>query len=127
MPSTFQAVAVVVDALLTGALYVGAFERQAGRYGVGRSDRALRFVGGSAVFLAVFAGPLYALHASFTDDVLAGRPLPLWLVAFPLAYVGVPLIAGSGSAAPTPTRREAVVRCRISRATRSLLGRFRRG
>ena len=95
MPPTFQAAAAVVVALLPGALYVWAFERQAGRYGIGLSDRVLRFVGGSAIFLAVFAGPLYALHVSFTDDVLAGRPLPLWLVAFPLAYVGVPLMAGT--------------------------------
>lgn len=74
-------------AMLPGALYVWAFERQAGRYGIGLSDRVLRFVGGSAVFLAVFAGPLYALHVRFTADLLAAEPLPSWLVAFPLAYV----------------------------------------
>lgn len=95
MPSTFQAVVVIVIALLPGALYVWAFERQAGRYGIGLSDRILRFVGGSAVLLAVFASPLYALHANFTGDVMAGRPLPWWLAAVPLAYVGVPLVAGT--------------------------------
>jgi hypothetical protein len=95
LPSTFQAIAVVVVALLPGALYVWAFERQAGRYGIGLSDRILRFVGGSAVFLAAFAGPLYVLHVNFTADALAGRSLPLWLVTFPLAYVGVPLMTGT--------------------------------
>lgn len=95
MPSTFQAAVVIVVALLPGALYVWAFERQAGRYGIGLSDRILRFVGGSAVFLAVFAGPLYALHVNFTRAFVAGSPLPLWLVAFPLVYVGVPLTAGT--------------------------------
>ena len=64
MPGTFQAAAVVVLAMLPGALYVWAFERQAGRYGIGLSDRILRFAGGSAVLLAIFAGPLYAVHAA---------------------------------------------------------------
>ena len=95
MPSTFQAVVVIVIALLPGALYVWAFVRQAGCYGIGLSDRILRFVGGSAVLLAVFASPLYALHVNFTGDVIAGRPLPWWLAAVPLAYVGVPLVAGT--------------------------------
>jgi hypothetical protein len=95
MPSTFQAAGVIVVALLPGALYVWAFERQAGRYGIGLSDRVLRFVGGSAVFLAVFAGPLYALYIQFARDVAAARPLPLWLVMLPLAYVGLPLVAGT--------------------------------
>ncbi len=35
MPSTFQTAAVFVVALRPGALYVWAFERQAGRYGIG--------------------------------------------------------------------------------------------
>lgn len=95
MPTTFQAAAVIVVALLPGALYVWAFERQAGRYGIGLSDRVLRFIGGSAVLLAVFAGPLYVLHVNFTPELIAGRPLPWWLAAFPFAYVGVPLAAGT--------------------------------
>jgi hypothetical protein len=95
VPATFRAVVVIVIALLPGAPYVWAFERQAGRYGIGLSDRILRFVGGSAVLLAVFAGPLYVLHVNFTRDVAAGRSLPWWLVAVPLAYVGVPLAAGT--------------------------------
>ena len=95
MPSTFQAVVVLAIALLPGALYVWAFERQAGRYGIGLSDRILRFVGGSAVLLAVFASPLYMLHVNFTGDVVGGRQLPWWLAAVPVAYVGVPLAAGT--------------------------------
>jgi hypothetical protein len=81
--------------MLPGALYVWAFERQAGRYGVGLSDRVLRFVGGSALFLAVFAGPLYVLHVNYTEDLQAGRPLPAWLLLIPLVYVVVPLLAGT--------------------------------
>ena len=93
MPSSFQAVVVIVIALLPGALYVWAFEREAGRYGIGLSDRILRFVGGSAIFLAVFASPLYVLHVNYTGDVVEGRELPCWLAAVPLAYIGVPLVA----------------------------------
>lgn len=95
MPSTFQAVVVIVIALLPGALYVWAFERQAGRYGIGLSDRVLRFVGGSAVLLAAFASPLYVLHVNFTEDFVEGRALPWPLAMVPLVYVGVPLLAGT--------------------------------
>ena len=52
MPDTFQAIAVLAVALLPGALHVWAFERQAGRWGIGLSDRLLRFVGGSVLFHA---------------------------------------------------------------------------
>lgn len=79
MPSSFQAAAVIAVALLPGALYVWAFERLVGRYGIGLSDRVLRFVGGSAIFLAVLAAPLYALHVDYTADLLASRDVPLWL------------------------------------------------
>jgi hypothetical protein len=85
VPTTFQAAVVIVVALLPGALCVRAFERQAGCYGIGLSDRVLRFIGGSAVLLAVFAGPLYVLHVSFTPELIVGRHLPWWLAAFPLA------------------------------------------
>ena len=64
---------MIVIALLPGALYVWSFERQAGRYGVSLSDRILRFVGGSAVVLALFSVPLYWLYATYgaaiTEDV----------------------------------------------------------
>ena len=63
MPDTFQAVAVAVVALLPGALYVWAFERQAGRWGIGLSDRLLRFVGGSALFHAAAAPLTYWIWA----------------------------------------------------------------
>lgn len=79
MPSTFHASAVVLVALLPGALYVCAFERQAGRYGTGLSDPGFPVHRGSALFLAVFAGPLNALHVNFTDGVLAERPMRRWV------------------------------------------------
>lgn len=95
MPSTFQAAWVVVLFLLPGALHVWAFERQAGRYGIGLSDRVLRFVGGSSLLVALLAGPLYALYVRFADVVRLGRPLPWWLAAVPVVYVSIPLVTGT--------------------------------
>jgi len=95
MPQSFQAAAVVVIALLPGALYVWSFERQAGRYGISLSDRVLRFVGGSAIILAFFAVPLYWLYSNYGTAIEAGRALPPWLGILPIAYVFVPLVAGT--------------------------------
>jgi hypothetical protein len=95
MPQSFQAVLVVIIALLPGALYMWSFERQAGRYGIGLSDRVLRFVGGSAIFLAVFAVPLYWLYAEYGEPLVRGEPLPLWMGVVPIIYVVVPMTAGT--------------------------------
>ena len=95
MPQSFQAAVVVIVALLPGALYVWAFERQAGRYGIGLSDRVLRFFGGSALFLAAFAMPLYWLYSNYAAAVVNARPLPMSLTLFPLGYVVLPLAPGT--------------------------------
>lgn len=95
MPDTFHAVAVLVVALLPGALYVWAFERQAGRWGIGLSDRLLRFVGGSALFHAVAAPFTYWLWADQWDDVTAGEPAHWWWWPVVLAYILIPVACGS--------------------------------
>lgn len=95
MPDTFQAVAVLVVALLPGALYVWAFERQAGRWGVGLSDRLLRFVGGSALFHAVAAPLTYWVWADQWHDINSGEPVTWWLWPLVLAYVAVPAVGGT--------------------------------
>jgi len=95
MPDSFHALLVMLVALLPGALYVWAFERQAGRYGIGLSDRLLRFVGGSSVFLAFSAVPLYALWATYWDFLSRGEPVPLWLGLVPPTYVLLPVLAGT--------------------------------
>lgn len=43
----------------------------------------------------VRTSPHSANGEPFTADVVAGRPLPWWLAAVPLAYIGVPLVAGT--------------------------------
>lgn len=96
MPETFQALAVLALALLPGALYVWAFERFTGAWGVRFSDRILRFVEVSAVLHAILAPLTYWLWMEF---IVSGRlgageaPPALWLVA--LTYVGVPIVAGT--------------------------------
>jgi hypothetical protein len=67
-----------------------------GAWGVGFSDRVLRFVGTSAVMHALFAPFTYWLWREFvkTGRVQSGEvPLLPWLVV--LAYVGFPIVAGS--------------------------------
>lgn len=70
MPDTFQCLAVLALAFLPGALYVWAFERQAGAWGIKLSDRLFRFVGFSALAHALLAPLTYRLWDEF---VRSGR------------------------------------------------------
>lgn len=109
MPDTIQAFGVFLLAVLPGALYVWSFERVVGRWGIGLSDRLLRFAAASAVFLAVFAWPLYELRSEyqhhavtgpdgrtvFVNRIADGNDLPWWLFLLPLVYIGLPIAAGT--------------------------------
>jgi hypothetical protein len=120
--ATFQALFVALVGVMPGALYVWAFEREIGRWGIGLSDRILRFLGFSAIFHAVFIVPelwVYSnyLHRrtvvngriAFTNLVTTGAhacpfrgqgssclPIGLWPVV--LGYVAVPLAVGLAAA-----------------------------
>jgi Family of unknown function (DUF6338) len=93
---SFQGLAVVLLALLPGALYIWSFERLVGAWGSGFSDRLLRFVGVSAVFHVVFAPFTQRL---WSDYALSGRlrqpGLPHILWAASVLYVAIPIIAGA--------------------------------
>lgn len=95
MPGTFQAIAVFAAALLPGALYVWAFERQAGRWGVALSDRLLRFVGGSALFHAAAAPLTYWLWTDQWKGINAGDPATWWLWPLAIGYVALPVSGGT--------------------------------
>lgn len=109
MPDTLEALGVFLLAVLPGAMYVWSFERVVGRWGIGLSDRVLRFAAASTVFLATFAWPLYELRSEYLhhpaidstgERVYANRvadaeDLPIWLFALPLLYVGLPIAAGT--------------------------------
>lgn len=97
MISTFQAVAVAVLAILPGAAYVFAYERQAGAFGVGLPDRFVRFLAASAVMHALLSAGTYALYreAVLSGDLSAGR-VPLWAVEVAaVAYLALPTVAGT--------------------------------
>jgi hypothetical protein len=69
MPSTLVALGIVLVAILPGALYVWAYERQASAYGVTLADRTLRFIAVAVIFHLVLGWPEYALYRlAFTTD-----------------------------------------------------------
>ena len=96
MPDTFQAVAVLILAVLPGALYVWAFERVVGPWGIGLTDRLLRFTGISAVLHVLLAPITYRWYRLYvhSGNLAAGKTLPraVWFAL--ITYVFVPLIAG---------------------------------
>jgi Family of unknown function (DUF6338) len=115
MPSSAVGLLVVFVAVLPGALYIWAFEREVGRWGIGLADRVLRFIGVSALFLAFLAYPIRYLwvrylhvlaadRGDFKNLVVDGGALPWWLLVVPLAYVGAPVILGTLAA--TAVRRD---------------------
>jgi len=96
MPDTLEAVAAIVLALLPGALYVWAYERPVGAWGIGLSDRVLRFVGVSAILHALLAPLTYRLWSTYVRSGRAGAgtlPLGLWIV--PIVYVAIPIALGT--------------------------------
>lgn len=105
MPSSFQAVAVIVVALLPGALYIWSFERMAGAYGVGFSDRFLRFIGASSVFHAGLAPATYWFWSAQWSAIVAGRQVSWWMWVLVVVYVALPV--GVGTAVGSAARRRA--------------------
>lgn len=105
MTDSLQAIPVLLLALLPGAMYVWMFERQAGRWGIGLSDRWLRFVGGSALFHVIFAPATYWLWAEQWPKLRAAETVNWGMWAISFAYVALPAVGGTviGSA----TRRGA--------------------
>lgn len=89
------AAALVLAALLPGAMFAWSFERWAGRFGIGLKDRALRFMGLSAILLSMAAGPLYWVYANHWDAFASRKPLPMWFWSLPILYFFVPLVMGS--------------------------------
>lgn len=109
MPDTLESLGVFLLAVLPGAMYVWSFERVVGRWGIGLSDRVLRFAAASTVFLAIFAWPLYELRSEYlhhpvidasgqrvyVNQVADAEDLPIWLFALPMLYVALPIAAGT--------------------------------
>ncbi|MEX2556684.1 MAG: DUF6338 family protein [Actinomycetota bacterium] len=107
MPDTLEAVLVLFVVVLPGALHTWAAEREAGRWGIGLSDRVLRFVGASVVYQMALAAPTYLawkdhLHrrivsngATAYSSSLTDGTTPSWVWLLALAYVMVPIAGGT--------------------------------
>jgi hypothetical protein len=105
MPSTLQGITVFALAVLPGALYFLVIEREMGRrWGIGFSDRLIRFVVASAVFQVLYLPALYPLwraywhhrvetpgHVRFENRVSDGD-IPMLLFAVPFVYIGIPIL-----------------------------------
>jgi hypothetical protein len=96
MITTFQALAVAALALLPGAAYTFAYEREAGAYGIALSDRLVRFLAASAVMHALLSGCSYWLyrHAIHNGDLAAGKTPLAAVQAVSMAYVALPTLVG---------------------------------
>jgi hypothetical protein len=96
VPTTLQALLVLVLAVLPGAMYTWAFERLAGRWGIGLTDRLYRFVGISAVAQALLAPLTYEVWDTyFRSGAERADDLSIWLWPLALAYVLVPALLGT--------------------------------
>lgn len=96
LPSTVVGVLVILVAVLPGAVYTWAFERQASPFGVTFADRTLRFIGVSVVVHLLAAWPEYAVYRvaiAGRHVVLVGQFLLLW--AGLLLLVALPGVAGT--------------------------------
>jgi hypothetical protein len=96
LPTSLVALGIILVAVLPGAIYTWAFEREAGAYGVTLADRTLRFLAASAVIHLLFAWPEYIvfrLAIEGHDRILAAQFALLWLLLLFLSVV--PAVAGT--------------------------------
>ncbi|WP_157930862.1 DUF6338 family protein [Mycobacteroides abscessus] len=96
MPSTFQALAVALLALLPGALYELAREQRSGRWGLRGTDQLFRMLVFSTAFQVLLAPFSYRLYGQYivTGYFSRGLPVPGWLWASLVAYLLVPFVLG---------------------------------
>lgn len=93
--SAFGALVISTLAVLPGALFTFAYERQTSIVRAALADRVLRLTASSAVFYLLFAPLAYWIYADWVrTGRLARGPLPwsLWLA--PLLLIAGPLVAG---------------------------------
>lgn len=108
MPETLEALAVVVIALLPGALFVWSYERQTGPWGIQLPDRLFRFVGASAVLQAVAAPATFGIWRHYIRDgtwLNAERlSLVLWaaIAFYVIGPVALGVFVGRSTAAGRP-------------------------
>lgn len=107
MPSSVEGLAVVLVAVIPGAMFTWGFESEAGQWGMGAVDRILRFVGVSASLHAISFPAVSRLVGELTrPDPWALGGAPLWVWPLMVGYVAVPYIAGRWVGIATRTRRK---------------------
>jgi hypothetical protein len=113
-PTSIAALLILIAAVLPGAAYTWAFERQASGYGVTLADRVLRFIATSVLFHLVFGWPEYFLYriAFSSHHLAAGQFAAAWAGA--LVVIGLPAVAGTitGGLYATRTTRDGWQRIR---------------
>lgn len=96
IPTNWTALLLLAVAVLPGAMFTFAFERQAGAFGVSLADRVLRFVAVSGLLAVLYAWPAYGFHR-FVFDAKPFRTAQ-FAVAWCAAVVGLALPAAAGTA-----------------------------
>jgi Family of unknown function (DUF6338) len=97
MPTTLEALAVALLAIVPGAAFIWGMERLTGAWGIKATDRVLRFLGFS-VFIHILISPLtYYLWTRYihSGHIGRGEPLPYWLYQLAILYVLLPFLLGS--------------------------------
>ncbi len=133
LPTSLVALGIILVAVLPGAVYIWAFEREAGSYGVTLADRTLRFLAASTAMHLLLAWPEYFVFRvgiGGHSRILVGQFALLWLDLLLLA--GLPAVVGTtlGALYATrtartswPTLRRRLTAKRERRLLRLLLGR----
>ena len=81
--------------VIPGAVFVWRFEAQAGSYGVGLKDRALRLMGASAVLFSLSAWALYWAYIEYRPTFAELAMPPWWFWIVPILYTIGPGVIGS--------------------------------
>lgn len=97
MPTTFQAIAIILFAVVPGGLYTWGYERQTNSWRIAAPDRLIRFVAWSAAFHIAVAPVTYLLWRRFIQGASWTErghfPWLLWLAT--LLYLAFPFAVGS--------------------------------
>lgn len=92
MPSTFQALAVALLALLPGALYEIAREQRSGQWGARGADQILRLLGFSVAFQVLLFPMTYWLYSHYivSGHLARGEAVSGWVVVLLVVYLAAP-------------------------------------
>ena len=91
MTWTFGLLAILVS---TGAGFVWGYERHVRSYTQYTRDRLVRLTFAGAIWLSLYAGPLYLLYVHYFDASDKSRQLPVWIWPCLIVSVVLPWTAG---------------------------------